>query len=195
MRSMMRILPVVVLTAFATACGKGPAEQALKAADSAMEAARPQVETYVPAEWKSLSDGAAAAKTQFEQGNYKEALAGAQALVPKIQAALAAAEAKKKELTATFEALKTSLPTALDALGKQLSAYAAMKRLPAGIDKAAVAAAQAELPSVTQAWTDAAAAFDGGDVMKAVDAGLSVKSKLDGLAKTFMPTATAAAAK
>jgi hypothetical protein len=195
MRSMMRILPVVVLAALAAACGKGPAEQALKAADAAMETARPQVEKFVPAEWKSLSDAAAAAKTQFEQGNYKEALAGAQALVPKVQAAVAAAEAKKKELAATFDALKASLPTALDALGKQLTAYAAMRKLPAGIDKAAVAAAQAELPNVSQAWTDAAAAFDGGDVMKAVEGGLSVKSKLDELTKTFMPTATAAAAK
>lgn len=193
MRSMSRILPVLVLAAFAAACGKAPAEQALKAADSALEAARPQVEKYVPAEWKSLSEGAASAKAQFEQGNYKEALTAAQGLVPKVQAAVAAAEAKKKEMMASFEAMKTSLPTALDALGKQLTAYAAMKKLPAGIDKAAVAAAQAELPNVSQAWTDATAAFDGGDVMKAVEGGLTVKSKLDELAKTFMPTATAAA--
>lgn len=193
MRSMSRILPVLVLAAFAAACGKAPAEQALKAADSALEAARPQVEKYVPAEWKSLSEGAASAKAQFEQGNYKEALTAAQGLMPKVQAAVAAAEAKKKEMMASFEAMKASLPTALDALGKQLTAYAAMKKLPAGIDKAAVTAAQAELPNVSQAWTDATAAFDGGDVMKAVEGGLTVKSKLDELAKTFMPTATAAA--
>lgn len=194
MRAMSRIVPVLVLSAFAVACGKAPAEQALKAADAALEAARPEVEKYVPAEWKSLSEAAAAAKTQFEQGHYKEALEGAQGLMPKVQAAIAAAEAKKKALVATFESLKASLPSTLDALGKQLAAYAAMKKLPAGIDKAAVAAAQTELPNVTQAWTDAAAAFDGGDIMKAVDSGLSVKTKLDELAKTFMPTATAAAA-
>jgi len=194
MRSVSRLLPLLVLAALAAACGKAPAEQALKAADAAMEAARPDVEKYLPAQWKTLSDDAAAAKAQFEQGSYKEALAAVQGLMPKVQAAVAAAGAKKAELASTFESLKGSLPSVLDALGKQLTAYATMRRLPAGIDKAGVAAAQAELPNVTQAWSDAAAAFDAGDLMKAVEGGLSVKATLDGLSKTFMPTAAGAAA-
>jgi hypothetical protein len=195
MRSISRLIPVLLVSVLAMACGKAPAEQALKAADAAIEAARPQVEKFVPAEWQALSDGAAAAKAQFDKGQYKEAMTAAQALLPQVQAAVTAAESKKQQLTTAFEALKGSLPGALDALSKQVTAYAAMKKLPAGLDKAAVAAAQAELPNVNQAWTAATTAFDGGDVMKAFDGAMQVKSKVDELTKTLMPTATAASPK
>ncbi len=191
MRTLTRVLPILLLSAFAAACGKGPAEEALKAADAAIAAAQPEVQKFVPAEWTSLQTDAAAAKAQFDQGNYKEALAGAQALVPKTQAAVAAAQAKKTELIATFTALKTALPATLDTLGKQLTAYASMKKLPAGIDKAAVKAAQDELPNVSAAWAAASAAFDAGELVKAVDTANQVKAKVDDLAKTFLPTATA----
>jgi hypothetical protein len=195
MRSASRVSSILILAVLAVACGKAPAEQALKAADAAIQAARPEVEKYVPREWQSLSDAAATAKAQFEKGQYKEALAAAQSLMPQVQAALAAVEAKKKELATTFESLKGSLPGMLDALGTQLAAYAKMRRLPSGIDKGAVAAAQAELPNLTQAWSDAAAAFDGGDLMRAVEGGLSVKGKLEELRTTFMPSPGAAPAK
>ncbi|MCM2257003.1 MAG: hypothetical protein NDJ94_15230 [Vicinamibacteria bacterium] len=193
MRSIKRILPILLLAAFAAACGKAPAEAALKASDTALEAARPQVEKFVPAEWKSLSDESAAARAEFEKGNYKEALTAAQGLLPKIQAAVTAAGARKQELTASFEGMKASLPATLDALGKQLEAYAAMKKLPAGLDKATVTAAQADLPNVTQAWGEATTAFESGDLMKAVDSGMAVKGKVEAMVKTFMPTATAQA--
>jgi len=192
MRNLSRVLPILLLWALASACGKAPAEQALKAADAAVEAARPEVQKYVPDEWQVLSGIATAAKAQFDQGNYKEALALAQTLPAKSQAAVVAAENKKRELMAAFEAMKGSLPGMVEALSKQLAAYAAMKKLPAGIDKGAVAAAQAELPSVTQNWANALTAFDAGDVIKALDNAIQVRTKLDALSKTFPPTATAA---
>ncbi len=192
MRTLSRVLPILLLSVLATACGKAPAEQALKTVDAALEAARPDVEKYVPVEWHALSGAAVAARAQFEQGNYKDALASARELVPKIQAAGSVAQNKKKELATAFEAMKGSLPGMLDVLSKQLTAYAAMRRLPAGIEKDAVATAQAELPGVTQDWASALVAFDGGDVIKAVDTAIQVRTKLDGLSKTFLPTATAA---
>lgn len=195
MRSITRLIPVLLVSALAIACGKAPAEQAMKAADAAIEAARPQVEKFVPAEWQALTDGAAAAKAQFDKGEYKEALASAQALMPKIQAAVTAAENKKQELTKAFETLKGSLPGTLDALSKQVAAYAAMKKLPAGIDKGAVSAAQAELPNVTQAWSAATAAFDGGDLLKAFDSATQVKTKVEELTKSLTPAAPAPKAK
>ncbi len=190
MRTLSRILPVLLFTVLAAACGKAPAEQALKAADAALAAAQPEVQKFAPAEWTALSADAAAAKAQFDKGEYKEALAGAQALLPKIQAAVAAASAKKTQLIATFTALKATLPGAVDALTKQLAAYAAMRKLPAGIDKAAVASAQIELPLVAAAWTSAAAAFDAGDLAKGVEVANQVKTKVDELSKTFLPVAT-----
>ncbi len=191
MRKLTRVLPILLLFALASACGKAPAEQALKAADAALEAARPEAQKYVPAEWQVLSGVAAAAKAQFDQGNYKEALALAQTLPAKSQAAVIAAQNKKKALMAGFDAMKDRLPGMVDVLSKQLAAYAAMKKLPAGIDKGAVAAAQAELPSVTQNWANALTAFDAGDVIQALDNAIQARTRLDELSKTFLPTATA----
>lgn len=193
MRSLNRVLPILLVSTLAAACGKAPAEQALKAADAALEAARPEVEKYLPAEWQALSGAAAEARSRLEQGNYKEALVAAQGLLPKIQSAVTAAQNSKQGLMAGFEAMKGSLPGMLAVLSKQLAAHAAMKKLPAGIDKGAVVAAQAELSRVTQNWASALRAYDGGDIIKAVDTAFQVKTKVDELSKTVLPTAAAAA--
>lgn len=190
MRTLSRILPVLLFTVLAAACGKAPAEQALKAADAALAAAQPEVQKFAPAQWTALSADAAAAKAQFEKGEYKEALAGAQALLPKTQAAVAAASAKKTELIATFTALKATMPSALDALSKQLAAYASMRKLPAGIDKAAVANAQVELPIVQAAWQNASTAFENGDMANGVALASQIQTKVEELSKTFLPVAT-----
>ncbi len=43
-------LVVASLALFASACNKGPADAALKAADQALAAAKPEIEKYVPEE-------------------------------------------------------------------------------------------------------------------------------------------------
>jgi hypothetical protein len=194
MRSLPRVLAVLVLSGLAAACSKAPAEKAVQAADAAVESARPDVEKYTPAEWKSLNEEAQKAHSQFEQGQYKEALTTAQALVPRAQAAVTAAQAKKKELTSAFESMRASLPGALETLQTQLATYAKAKKLPAGIDKAAVEAANTELPNVSAAWTSAVASYDSGDVVKAVDVALEVRKKIEDMSRTFLPPGTAAPA-
>ena len=46
----------------------------------------------------------------------------------------------------------------------------------------ALAAAQAELASVARDWSEAAAAFQGGDVSKALETGRDVEARVDALA-------------
>ena len=57
-----------------------------------------------------------------------------------------------------------------------------------------LAAAQADLGSVTQSWTEATAAFQGGDVPKALKTAQDVKVKADGLAGMLGLTPAPAAA-
>jgi len=187
MRSALRGTALLAAALFVVACGKGPAEQALKAANTALEAARPEVEKYVPSEFQQLTDSAAAAKAQLDKGDYRAALESAQALLPRIQAAVEAAKKKKDELIATFGALKGSLPGMVEALGARLTSLAAMKKLPAGLDKAGVAAAQANLGGVTRSWAEALASFDKGDVVQAVDQANKVKGTVEEMAKAFLP--------
>ena len=187
MRNLVRGLALVAVCALAAACGKAPAEQMLKAADAALEAARPDVEKYVPAELEQLQSAASAAKAQFEKGDYAAALKSAQDLLPRIQAAVAAAKAKKDELVASFNQMKDSLPGMVESLTARVTQLAAMKKLPKGIEKAAVTAAQADLGDVTKGWGDALATFGKGDVIQAVEAATKVKTKVEEMTKALAP--------
>ena len=184
-------LAVVSLALFAGACNKGPAEAALNAADQALAAAKPEIEKYVPEELGSLTSAAQAARSEFEKGNYTEALKAAQALPAKIQAALAAATAKKDQLVAAWNDVSGSLPGLVQAITEKVTGLAAAKALPKGMTRDMLATAQNDLGSVTQAWTEATAAFQGGDIPKALETAQDVKAKADALARMLGLTAAA----
>ena len=157
-------------------------EAALTAADQALAAATPEIEKYVPEELGALTSAAQAARSEFEKGNYTEALKAAQALPAQIQAALAAATVKKEQLVAAWNDLSGSLPGLVQAITGKLAGLAAAKALPKGMTQDSSPAAQTDLGSVTQAWTEATAAFQGGDIPKAVETAQDVKAKADALA-------------
>lgn len=187
MRSHGRGLLLALACALAAACGKAPAEQAVKAAEAALEAAKPELQKYVPAQLQDLSGALSHARAEFEKGEYKQALASAQQLLAQIGPAVEAARKKKEQLMAAFEELKLRLPATLKALKTRLAALGAMKRLPAGLDKAKLAAGQSDLGSVGQSWNEALAHFDRGDMIQAVDGAMRVKAKLEELTQSFQP--------
>jgi len=183
---------VCLLAGLAAACGKASAEQALKAAEAAIEAARPEIERYVPGELQQLRDAAATAKAEFDKGDYKAALQSAQDLLPKVNAAAAAAEQKKQELVAAFGRIKASLPGMVDALNARVSALAAMRRLPPGIDKTVLQNAQAGLGAVSSAWAEATANFDKGDVIQAVNQATQLQTQILEMTQALVPPAAPA---
>src|SRR5512134_666737 len=89
------VLGVAALAAAAAGCNKGPAEAALKIAEQALEQARPDLARYTPDELTSLTAAVTDARTQFDNGSYTEALKAAQGLPVRVEAAVAAAAAKK----------------------------------------------------------------------------------------------------
>jgi len=188
-------LAVASLALFAGACNKGPAEAALNAADQALAAAKPEIEKYVPEELGSLTAAAQAARSELEKGNYTEALKAAQDLPAKIEAALAAAAAKKDQMVAAWNEVSGSLPGAVQAITDKLTGLAAAKALPKGMTRDMLAAAQTDLGSVTQAWSEATAAFQGGDIPRALETAEGVKAKADALAGMLGLTAAPPAAR
>ena len=63
-----------------------------------------------------------------------------------------------------------------------MAELAAAPRLPKGMDDARFAAARTDLESMTRAWSEADAAYRGGDVPRAVRTAVDVKAKADALA-------------
>lgn len=194
---LVKTFAFVTLAAFvAVACGKGPAQAALTAADAAVSGAKADGEKYVPEQFKALSDAAAAAKSKFDSGDYKGALEGAQAVSTQAQAVVTAAAAKKTELMESWKAMEGSLPDMVAGIQKKVMELATAKKLPAGLDKAGVESAKTALEGATAAWAEAGAAFSAGDMMKAVAKGSEVKKTAEELMTKLgmTPVATDAAA-
>jgi hypothetical protein len=189
-------LALVAMALVAGACNKGPAEAALKAVDQALEAAKPELQKYVPAELATLTDAAKEARAQFEKGNYTDALKAAQALPAKIQDAVEAANAKKAELTTAWNQMAGNVPALIDTMKTTLTDAIAKKKLPKGMDKAKVEGTQTDLDGLKQTWKEAADAFQGGNIPKAVQAAQDVKAKAEALAGILglTPATTPAAA-
>jgi hypothetical protein len=189
---------VVALLAgsLALACGKAPAQAALSGADAAIEAARPEVERYVPQEFKSLADLSRAAHDRFNQGDYQGALTQSQALPARVKAALAAAQTKKQELATAWADLQGNLPTMLATTTTRLGELSGKRRLPAGVDRAKVTQAKIELDAIAQTWTEATASYQKGAVPEAVVKARTVKVRIEGLMAglgTTTPAPSAAA--
>lgn len=176
MRPVKTFAFVVLATFVAVACGKGPAQAALTAADSAVASARADGEKFAPDQFNTLAGSVAAAHAKFDSGDYKGALEGAQAAPAQAQAVMQAAGAKKTELMDTWKALEGSLPTMVADVQKKVMELASAKKLPAGLDKAGLDGAKTSLEAATAAWAEAGDAFKAGDMMAAVAKAQQVKA-------------------
>lgn len=173
---MIAILALVCAFGLA-ACSKAPAETALKAADAALEGVRADASVYVPDQLQPVEDSLAAAKQSFEAGDYKQALAAAKDLPAKAQELAAAVTAKKDELTKSWESMSGGLPAMVEAIQSRVDILSKSRRLPAGLDKATFENAKASLDTAKQSWSEATAAFGGGNLMDAVSKATAVKEK------------------
>jgi hypothetical protein len=113
----------------------------------------------------------------------------AQGLPAKAQDVAAAVSARRTELSQTWTEMQASLPGMVEQAQKRVAELTKMRRLPPGLDKATVDAAQTDLEAVTAQWKDATAAMDGGDLIKAVEAAKEVKSKAEAVLSSLTPAA------
>jgi len=189
--SLVLVAAVAVLT---TACSqKGPAEEAFKAADAAVTAAKANVEKYVPDQWKALNDSLKDAKDKLGKGDYAAAIAAAQGIPGKATEAVNAAKAKKDEYTKAWTEISATVPAAVKEIEDKVAALAAMKKLPKGMDAAKLDAAKAGLADLKRSW-DEAVALGTNDPMGAVEKAKATKAKAADLVKSLAAEAAAPAA-
>lgn len=179
MKTLFRLLPLVLVAAVATSCAmqKAPAEAAIKAAEEALAAVASDAAKYVPDQFTGVNDAINAAKDAFAKGNYAEALTGAQELPGKIDALRDAVVAKKNELTAAWKDLSSGLPGMVDAIKSRVEMLSKSRRLPKDIDPVAFDGAKKGLETIATVWTEATSAFDAGDLVAAVTKANQVKSQ------------------
>lgn len=171
----------VVSLVLSAACNRGPAQEALAEADRALAAAQPDLEKYVPEQAAELTAAVADARSKLEGGRYTDALRVAQDLPMKIQIAAGAAAVVRNEMTGGWKEISAAVPGLVRAIAARVDELDAANRLPKGVDAATFAAARTDLESVTRAWSEAEAAFQGGDVPRAVRTARDVKAKAEAL--------------
>ena len=133
--------------------GKSAADLAIKTADQAVNATKAEAAKVVPDQVKSLEDTLASAKEKFVKGEYKAALEEATALTGKAKDVLAAAKAKKEELTQKWTDLSQEIPQMVSDLQSRVDVLSKAKKLPADITAEKFAEAKAGLASITDEWT------------------------------------------
>lgn len=201
MRRILTSLALVALIAsVTTACSqKGPAEESLKAATTAVDAVKASAEKVVPDQFKSLTAALADAKGKFDKGDYAGSIAASKDLPAKATEVANAAKAKKDELAKTWAGIEANVTAAVAAVQEKVTALGGMKKLPKGMDAAKLTAAKDGLAELSKGWADAQAAAKAGDYMAAIDKANAVKAKAADLSASLAvaqaaPPAAAAAA-
>jgi hypothetical protein len=177
MKRFVKLFAVIAPLALMIACSKAPAEAALKSAEQAVDAARPVAEKFVPDQMKTLSAALADAKDKFGKGDYAGTLTAAKDIPAKASEVVAAAKAKKEELTKAWEGLSKDVTASVSAITAKLDELMAMKKLPKGMDKAKVDAAKTALDAAKTAWGQAVEAAKAGNWTEAMQKGGDVKAK------------------
>jgi len=179
MKKWLKPIVLMVLVLFVAACasGKKPAEEAIKAAEAAINAAKGEAMKYLPDQVKTLEDGLTAAKEALAKKDYKAALSAAKDLPGKANDLAAAAATKKEELTKAWKEMSGGLPKMVEAIKSRVDILSQSKKLPANLDKAKLEGVKAGLPEVTQMWDDAQKAFSGGNLADAISKAKTIKDK------------------
>jgi len=194
MRAVRRALCLAALVLLsACASDKAPAEQAVKAAEAAVAEVKAEAAKWVPDQARSLDAALASVKDKFAKGEYKAVLAEAPALATQAKSVVSAAAAKKAELTKSWEEMSAGLPKMVEAVKSRVDILSKSKKLPANVTKEKFETAKADLAAATQGWTDAMAAYSGGNVADAVAKANTVKQKtVEALEALSMPVPPAA---
>jgi hypothetical protein len=172
---------------------KEPAEKAIADIEAAVAAAGDDATRYIRDELQAVRDQVASLRTQLDNKDYKGVLAAAPAVLTQAQALAASAAAKKTEamdaLNGEWNGLAASLPQAVAAIQSRVDILAKSKKLPAGMDKAALESVQTGLSEANNLWAQATTAQSAGDLEQAVGLARQVKEKTDGLLSTLGMTA------
>jgi hypothetical protein len=171
---------------------KGPAQQAIASAETALAAVRDQAQKYVPDQLQSVESQLQSAKDGFAKGDYKAVLATAPALTAAISSLGQAAQAKAADAEAALSKAKdawgatsTDVPKMLDAIQSRVDILSKSHHLPAHVTKDALASAKSGLDSAKSMWSDAANAATSGDYTTAMSKAQAVKDKATEIMKSL----------
>jgi len=178
-------LPLACAALLLVACAdyETPAKESLAKVEASLKNVARDAEKYAPDELKALQDELAAAKSDFDKGDYEKALLGARSLAAKVPELATTAGKKRgevmKQLTEDWQRLSTELPKTLDSIGQKVAKLAKSKKPPEGFDQA-----KTDFEAAKSSLADATKASAAGNLEEAVTLAKSAEEK----AKAIMAT-------
>jgi hypothetical protein len=179
---MKKFLSIVVALLFALSLGscskaKGTAEQALKAAEEALNTAKGEAVKIIPDEVNKAEEALKAAKDAFAKGDYPAATSAAGNVAASAKNLASAAAAKKDELMKGWDEQSKLLPNMIASIKSRVEVLSKSKKLPAYLDKEKFENAKTGLAEIDKTWGEANDAFKEGGLADALSKAKSVKEK------------------
>ncbi len=157
------LIGAATLLLAACASNKEPADQAITAADSALDATVEDAKRYNPVQYNEVLGKLNELKTAYNKKKYDEVVAGAPAVQTAIKGLVEATAAKKEEgmqgYAAEWTALSVSVPAVMDLVEKRGEALEKSKKLPEGVN---LLAARRSIADAQNMWKQALAAGSSG---------------------------------
>lgn len=188
---MKKLLMIVVALTLAVACSseKEPAQAAVNGLETAVDAAKPDIERFAADRMVAVNDALKAVKAKLDAENYAGAIADVQGATGTLKDAAEAAAARKAQLSTDW-ATFAGMPAMMGQIKGKVAELEAMRRLPRGMDKAKLEGAKSSLDAATNLWDEASEAQDKGHLVVAVAKARQAKPIVDSLMTTLgMPTA------
>jgi hypothetical protein len=184
MKSIQRITGFLTLCSVAilfVACANQmePAKNALDNINTTLNSVSADAQKYVPDQFAEAQTRVAALNASFERKDYAAVVAGAPAVLAKVNGLSGAAAAKKDEMAKTlgneWRSLAASVPKSLSAVQARIDDLSKTKHVPKDVD---LGAAKSGLADATSAWDKAQEAFKAGNPADAVTAAKDAQGKI-----------------
>jgi hypothetical protein len=174
------VAATVLLALAACSTQKGPATQAVSAAEAALATVREEATRYLPSDLQGVEVSVAALKDQLAKKDYKSVLANAPALMTSINSLSDATSARKAAVeaaTVEWGTISAEVPKMASAIQSRLDMLAKSRRLPKNLSPASYESAKSGFDGMKATWDAANAAAAAGDPIDAVAKGREVQSK------------------
>src|SRR5262245_22352909 len=169
----------IVLVLLLTACssGKGPAEAAIKSAESAFAAVKDDALKYVPDQAHAVEASLDSARASFNKGDYAAATTAVNDALPKISALAPAVASRKEQYTRQGAELSQGVPKMVAAIQSRVDLLSKSKSLPSGLDRATFDSAKSGVAELSRMWSDTSAQYQSGNVADAVASATVAKDR------------------
>jgi hypothetical protein len=162
-------------------CGdrqKDATEEAINAAQSAINAVRAEAEKYVPEQLDAAQKTLQSAKDALVKGDYQSALSGAKEAAKRARDMAVSAAGTREEWKKNWNELNESIPKSMEQVKNRLEAYSRGARLPSGMDKDMLEQAKVQYAQLREKWTEATAAARQDNFRDAIEKSTGLKEAL-----------------